>query len=132
MLAASSGSSSRVGARHCARVTPGPLVVAPERLQHDRAVIGDVVKRPRDAGPVDMAGSDEAAVVLVGLEVNEPLAGLADRAGEVELLHVHVEGVEHHAEPRRSDAVDDLDRVAGGVGDVGLEAVQRFDAEDDA
>ena len=29
---------------------------------------------------------------------------LADRAGEVELLHVHVEGVEHHAEPRRTDA----------------------------
>ncbi len=67
----------RCGARHCASGTPGRFVVAAERLQGDRAVIADRRRSARAAaGPIDMPGADEAAIVLVGLEVNEPVARL--------------------------------------------------------
>ena len=51
--------------------------------------------------------------------------------GHVELLHVHVEGVEHHADGWRIHCLDDLERMPGRVGDVGLKPVEGLDAERD-
>ena len=43
-----------------------------------------------------------------------------------------MEGIEHQADGRQPHRLDELDAVRGGVGDVGLEAVERLDGEGDA
>ena len=66
-------------------------------LECDGAVVANVSEGTADGGPVEMAGAEEAAVILVGLEVDHVRAGVANGLTEIVFLHVHMEGVEHDA-----------------------------------
>ena len=71
-------------------------------------------------------------MIFVGLEVDEVAAGLVDGLDEVVLLHVHVEGVEHDADARQADHGGEFGGLAGGITEIGLEAVERLDRQDHA
>ncbi len=66
-------------------------------------------------------------VVVGDVEVGEPGADGADRLEQVDLLDVHVEAVEAHADVG-ADRVGECQRLLTPVDEVGLEAVQRLDA----
>jgi len=76
-----------------------------------------------------MAGADEAAVVLVGLEMDEAAAGGAERTRDRLLLHIHVEAVEHEPNMVLSHLVEELDSLPGRVENVAFETVQGLDRE---
>ena len=61
--------------------------------------------------------------------MEQPVAGQPDRVADGLLLDVHVEGVEQHADVVAADPVAQLERLLGGVHEVGLEAVERLDGE---
>ena len=66
-----SASSSWVGGRHCASGTREPMVGAAERFERDRARRSRRRRARARSRPVEMAGAEEAAMVLVGLEVEQ-------------------------------------------------------------
>ena len=79
-----------------------------------------------------VAGARRAAVVLAGVDLQQPVADEPDGVAERLLVDVHVERVEQHADVVRADAVEQLEHLLGGVDEVGLEAVERLDREPDA
>ena len=81
-----------------------------------------------DRLPVDVIVARRAAVAAAGVEVGERFAGFADRFALVLLLDVHVERVEVELQRFAADVLDHLQTLVAGVDEVGLEAVQRFEA----
>ena len=74
------------------------VVGAAEGFERDSAAVIYVGQGAADGGPVEMAGAEEASVVFVGLEVDHVRAGVVDGLAEIVFLHIHMEGVEHHAD----------------------------------
>ena len=79
-----------------------------------------------------MVAAGRAPVAAARVEVAQRLAGLDDCRSLILFLDVHVERVEVQDDILRADGLDEREPLVGGVEEVGLEAVQRLDAEGDA
>ena len=76
-----------------------------------------------------MIVAGRAAIAAAGVEMAEQFARLADRRPLEFLLDVHVERVEVQLERLGTDVLDELEALVAGVEKVGLEPVERFDAD---
>jgi hypothetical protein len=65
------------------------------------------------------------------MDVAEPVRAPEHRRDHVGLLDVHVVGVQVHVHVGAVDLVQELERLPGGVEQVGLVAVDDLDAEGD-
>ena len=100
-----------------------------EHFRHDPPVVADFGQAATDLRPGYVAGPGNAAVVVGHVEMNEVIARSHDGGGDVLLLHVHVEGVEQDPDAGGSGVRRERRRLRGGVHQVGLEAVDRLDAQ---
>src|SRR5207244_7936329 len=105
------------------------LHVGGERFDHDVAVVLDRLERRSDRLPVDVIVAGRAAVAAAGVEMAEQFARLADRGPLEFLLDIHVERIEVQLERLGTDVLDELEALVAGVEKVGLETVERLDAD---
>ena len=99
-----------------------------DELDRQVVVVADPDELLDERLPVDRALAGRHAVVVGDVEVDQPVAGVADRLAPVGLLHVHVEDVERDAAVA-ADGLGHRDGLVGAVDEVGLEAVERLDAD---
>ena len=123
--------AARAIARAC---TPAALVVAAERLQHDRAAHSRR-RAARARSPAQSMCPEPTKPRLFSLAwkctSRAPVRRMAPRRGRTPPCSCERCRASRRP-PGEPTRVDDLDRMPGRVGDVGLEAVERLDAEDDA
>src|SRR5512138_3565936 len=76
-----------------------------------------------------MPGTGSAAVVFIGVNLEEAGADLADDISHAILLDVHVEGVEHDLTGGMVDTVDQFNGLVGGADEAGLEPIERLEPQ---
>ena len=99
-----------------------------DELHRQVVVVADLAELADDLLPVDRPLAAGHAVVVGDVEVDEQVAGVPDRLRPVGLLDVHVEDVERDAAVA-ADVLGHRDGLVGAVDEVGLEAVERLDAD---
>src|SRR5437588_8007201 len=104
------------------------LYVGSERFDHDVALVLDRLESRSDRLPVDVIVAGRAAVAAAGVEMAEQFARLADGRPLEFFLDVHVERVEVQLERVGTDVLDELEALVAGVEKVGLETVERLNA----
>src|SRR4051812_5733217 len=70
-----------------------------------------------------------AAIAAARVEMAERFARFANGVALVLLLDVHMEGVQVQLECFAADVLEHLESLRGGVDEVGLETVQRFQTD---
>ena len=99
-----------------------------DELDRQVTLVADPDQLGDDRVPVQRAVPRRHAVVVGDVEVDQAITGGADRGQQVGLLDVHVERVERHAAVT-ADGVGQRQRLVAAVEEVGLEAVQRLQAD---
>ena len=110
------------------RCDSGVRSTGDDELDREVVVVADPDELADERLPVDRALAARHPVVVGDVEVDEVVAGVADRLRPVGLLDVHVEDVERDAAVA-ADVLGQRDGLVGAVEEVGLEAVERLEAD---
>ena len=104
------------------------MVAAPERLQRHHAIVADLGQCAADRRPVDVPGAEEAAMVLVGLEMDQVRAAARIACGRSfsSMFMWKVSSMMPTADRSTSSQIH---RLPSGVAEIGFEPVQRLDRE---
>jgi len=105
---------------------------AAEGFDREPAVVPDVGQRIEGGIPRHLASAGRAAIVLRDVDVGDRRCMGANGSGRILLFDVRVKRVVVHADVRTREVAHIASGVFGGVEQVDLEAVQKFEAQLDA
>src|SRR5688572_24769974 len=111
------------------RGTGDHLHIGRKRLDHDIALVANVVQRLHNRLPINVVTARSATVAATRVEVSQMFASFPDRLSLILLLDVHVERVEVQFDCRAADRLEQLQSLVTGVEEVGLKAIERLDAK---